>query len=125
MRQYYIYDGQMKKGPFGLEQLKLQSLNKETPVWYEGLKDWSMAENIDELKEFFSIKTTPPPLSKAFQKNIPLRNEILSSFSEATELYPERPRRRFLMPLLISLIIIAGIIIVLFYYRKIIPIIIM
>jgi len=117
MRQYYIYDGQMKKGPFDLEQLKLQSLNKETPVWYEGLKDWAMAGNIDELKEFFSPKIIPPPFPKTYQKNIPSRNEILNSFTDATELYPETKRGRFLIPVIISIIIIAGIIITIFFYH--------
>lgn len=116
MRQYYIYDGKMKKGPFDLEQLKSQFLSKETPVWYEGLKDWVMAGNIEELKDFFILKTIPPPLPKAFQKNIPSRNEILNSFTDATELYPEKRRNRFLVPILISIIIIAGIIITLFFY---------
>lgn len=120
MRQYYIFDGQVKRGPFDLEQLKLKVLSKETPVWYEGLTDWIMAGNIDELKEYFAIKTAPPPLPRTLQRNIPLREEILNSFSEATQLYPESRRRRYLLPILISFIIIAGIIIALLYYQKII-----
>src|ERR1700690_1322484 len=117
MPQYYIYDGQMKKGPFNLEQLKSQTLNKETPVWFEGLKDWSMAGNIDELKDFFTQKIIPPPLPKALQKNIPARNEILNSFADAAELYPETNRKRFLIPILISIIIIAGLIVAIYFYR--------
>ena len=39
MRQYYIFDGQAKRGPFDLEELKSKILSKETPVWYEGLTD--------------------------------------------------------------------------------------
>ena len=69
MKQYYIHDGQMEKGPFDFEQLKSQSLKKETPVWYEGLENWSMAGNVDELQELFIRKTTPPPLPKLFEKN--------------------------------------------------------
>ncbi len=121
MRQYYIFDGQAKRGPFDLEQLKSRSLNKETPVWYEGLTAWIMAENIDELKDYFATKSTPPPpLPRPIQKNIPLREEILNSFSEATQLYPETKRRRILLPIIITLIVIAGIIITLLYYRKMI-----
>ena len=120
MRQYYIFDGQAKRGPFDLEQLKSKSLIKETPVWYEGLTDWIMAGNIDELKEYFTIKTTPPPLPRTIQKNIPLREEILNSFSEATQIYPEAKRRRLFLPILISLIIIAGIVVAVLYYRKMI-----
>lgn len=108
----------MKKGPFDLEQLKLQSLNKETPVWYEGLKEWLMAGNVDELKEFFILKAIPPPFPKTVQKDETVRNEILKSFSEATELYPATKKRRLLIPVLISIIIIAGIIFTLFFYHK-------
>ena len=117
MRQYYIYDGQMKKGPYDLEQLKLQSLNKETPVWYDGLKDWTMAGNIDELKEFFIPKITPPPIPKPFQKNTSSRNEILNSFGEAQEIFPETNRRNLVIPIIISIIIIAGIIITIFLHH--------
>ena len=115
MRQYYIYDGQTKKGPFDLEQLKLEALNKETPVWYEGLKDWSMAGNIEELKEFFIPNVIPPPIPKPFQKNTPSRHDILNSFEEAQELYPETNRRNLLIPILITIIIIAVIIAAIFF----------
>jgi GYF domain 2 len=119
MRQYYIYDGQVKKGPFDLEHLKLQPLDGETPVWYEGLKDWTMAGDIDELKGFFISKTPPPPPlpRPPIQKNIPSRIEILNSFEDAQEIFPETRRRGLLMPILISIIIIAGIIVALFLYR--------
>jgi cell wall assembly regulator SMI1 len=36
MREYYIHDGQNEKSPFDIEQLKLESLKAETPIWYEG-----------------------------------------------------------------------------------------
>ena len=120
MRQYYIFDGQAKRGPFDLEQLKSKIVNKETPVWYEGLTSWIMAENIDELKEYFAIKATPPPLPRPIRKNVPLREEILNSFSEATQLYPETKRTGYLVPILISIVIISGIILAVLYYQKII-----
>jgi len=120
MRQYYIFDGQAKRGPFDLEELKSKILSKETPVWYEGLTAWIMAGNIDELKEYFAIKTTPPPFPRPIQKNTPLREEILNSFSEATQLYPETKRKRYLVPILISIVITAGIVLAVLYYRKMI-----
>jgi len=120
MRQYYIFDGQAKSGPFDLEQLKSKILSKETPVWYDGRTDWIMAGNIDELREYFTVKATPPPLSRPIQKNIPLREEILNSFGEATQIYPETKPRRVFLPIVITLIVIAGIIITLLYYRKMI-----
>ncbi len=121
MREYYIFDGQAKRGPFDLEQLKSKILSKETPVWYEGLTAWMMAGNVDELKEYFAPKPTPPPpLPRPIQKNAPLREEILNSFSEATQLYPETKRKGYFVPILISIVIITGIILVVLYYQKII-----
>ena len=117
MRRYFIYDGQVKKGPFDLEQLKSQVLHNETPVWYEGLTDWAMAGNIEELKEIFVLKSTPPPIPKAFEKNVNSREKILNSFADATELYPKKNRRRFLIPIIISVVIIAGIVIALMYFK--------
>ena len=116
MRQYYIYDGQKKKGPFDLEQLKSQSLSKETPVWYEGLENWAMAGNIDELQELFIRKKTPPPLPKLFEKKALFRNEVLNSFTDAQEIVPQPNKKSLLIPILVF-VIIAGIIITFFVYH--------
>lgn len=62
MREYYYSDGQDKKGPFSINDLKLENLSKDTLIWYEGLKDWVPAEKIEELVEI--LKVTPPPLNK-------------------------------------------------------------
>ena len=122
MKQYYIYDGNMRKGPFDLEQLKSQSLNKETPIWYEGLENWAMAGNINELQELFDRKIIPPPFSGAFEKketsgNDALnRNEVLNSFADAEEIFVESKKKSLLLPVII-LIIITGIIITYFVYH--------
>jgi hypothetical protein len=121
MRGYYIYDGQMKKGPFDLAQLKLQPLQKETPIWYEGLKDWVMAGNIDDLKGLFNEESVPPPLTKMLQKNEAIREKILSSFSEATERYPENSyeKKKKNLYIIISVVVIACIIGALFLFKVI------
>jgi hypothetical protein len=107
LRQYYIHDGQMEKGPFDFEQLKSQSLKKETPVWYDGLENWAMAGNVDELQEFFIRKTTPPPLPKLLGKNSASRNEVLSSFTTAPEIVPEPNKKSLLIPIIIFVIIVG------------------
>ncbi len=114
MRQYYIYDGDVKKGPFVLEQLPEQSLKKDMLVWYEGLGDWTKAEKITELQPL--LTAMPPPLPKNAEKNIN-RHEIINSFSDAEEIY-DNDKRSLLLPVLITLVIIAGILITLFYYRN-------
>ena len=59
MTQYYFHDGQQEQGPFDIEQLKSQTLKKDTPIWYEGLGEWTTIGKIEELKDL--IKPTPPP----------------------------------------------------------------
>ena len=121
MRQYYIYDGQRKKGPFDFERLKLQPLTNETPVWYEGLENWAMAGNMDELSDYFIPKKTPPPLPKAFEKKaLPRRNEILDSFEYASEGFTkhrEKPAAKQSIIFIIAIVIIIGIVITLIVYR--------
>lgn len=114
MRKYFIYDGQLKKGPLNLEQLKSGPLSKETPIWYEGLQDWVSAGNMKELNDYFIQKSTPPPLPKALKSNTPSRNAILNSFSAAEEAVSRPPKKSYKV-LLIMIIVIAAIIVALLF----------
>jgi hypothetical protein len=62
MKIYYLHDGANQSGPFNLQELQEKQINKDTPIWYEGLDEWTNAGEIAELKEI--IKTTPPPIAK-------------------------------------------------------------
>ncbi|HVZ96722.1 MAG TPA: DUF4339 domain-containing protein [Chitinophagaceae bacterium] len=119
MRQYYIYDGHAKKGPFNIEELKSEPLTKETPVWYEGLQNWALARDIAELAVLFSKNgaLSPPPLPNEFKKNNKSRSEILESFAAAQEIFVEKKKNRFLLPIII-LIIVAGVLAALFFYAR-------
>jgi hypothetical protein len=69
MKKYYLFNGTEKEGPFDLETLKAQNLTNDTPIWYEGLADWTIAEKVYELRSLFPIQSdpnlglyqTPPP----------------------------------------------------------------
>ncbi len=65
MRQYYIHDGSLEKGPFTLEQLKNETITSNTQVWYEGLAAWTTADQIEELRSLLAVK--PPPLQVKVQ----------------------------------------------------------
>lgn len=58
--QYYFLKNRFRYGPVKFEELKSKDIKKDTLVWYEGLKDWTKAEEIKELKELFKVK--PPPI---------------------------------------------------------------
>ncbi len=59
-KKYYIYDdGEGQKGPFTIEELKRLDVKRDTPVWFEGLDDWKLMGDIEELGDLFKVK--PPP----------------------------------------------------------------
>lgn len=73
MKKYYLHNGTEQQGPFDLDDLKAKGINKDTPIWYDGLPGWTTAEKVDELKEllktaapppFGTKRTTPPPINK-------------------------------------------------------------
>ncbi|NOT52083.1 MAG: DUF4339 domain-containing protein [Chitinophagaceae bacterium] len=59
MKKYFLNDGTGQQGPFTLEELKEKAVRADTPIWYEGLPDWTTAGALDELKDI--IIHTPPP----------------------------------------------------------------
>ncbi len=63
MKKYYLHNGIEQQGPFDLEDLKTKNISRETSIWYEGLTEWAIAENIEELKPILS--SIPPPFSSA------------------------------------------------------------
>ena len=118
MRKYFMYDGQMKDGPFSLEELKTKPLKKETLIWYDGLKDWGKAGDIDDLKEFFIQKAIPPPLPVNSKVNTRSRDKILETFTDADEMYPEPKKRSLLLPVIIVIVTIAAISTALFFFHS-------
>jgi hypothetical protein len=48
--KFYIHNGTEQQGPFTIEELKLQNIDLSTPIWFEGLNDWSTVGEIEELK---------------------------------------------------------------------------
>lgn len=67
MRKYYIHDGQGEVGPFEIEQLKKMQIRQDTPIWHEGLQNWTTANNIEELKTI--LMATPPRFESFTQQN--------------------------------------------------------
>ena len=61
MKKFFLHDGSQQAGPFDIEQLKSKNLNSDTPIWFEGLDEWTTISKVDELKEI--ITATPPPFA--------------------------------------------------------------
>jgi hypothetical protein len=62
-------NGQNQEGPFEIEQLKLLNIKKDTPVWFQGIENWTTAEKVDDLKSILSINSTPPKFENPIQNN--------------------------------------------------------
>lgn len=61
MKKYFIHYNHQQEGPYDFEDLKNKKLSANTPVWYEGLTNWTTIEKVEELKQITS--TTPPPFT--------------------------------------------------------------
>lgn len=114
MKEYFYHDGSEQQGPIKLEDLKLKKITKNTPVWHEGLPEWTTAGEIYELKEIFKVvppplktkenKIQPPPLSKEKPK---------ASVKQNAETVKSAPRKKkksgkSFVIILIALIVIGG-----------------
>jgi TM2 domain-containing membrane protein YozV len=65
MKKYYLHDGQLHTGPFSIEELRNKSITATTPVWYQGLAEWTAAGSLLELSEIINITVPPPFKSQA------------------------------------------------------------
>ncbi len=58
MTHYFIKEGKTEKGPFTLEQLREKPVEKDTKVWFAGLKEWTRMDHVYELNELFTLNST-------------------------------------------------------------------
>jgi tetratricopeptide (TPR) repeat protein len=70
MKHYYYSDNEQQFGPFTLDELKSKRIRKSSLVWTDGFVNWTLAGNVDELKDI--LISEPPPLP---QKEIPKQVE--------------------------------------------------
>lgn len=106
MRQYYIHNGQIEIGPFDIENLKQQTLKKDTPVWYEGIEGWTTANEIEELKPLFIKQSKPPPLTKATPTPI-VETKKVEQTPTYNAMFPKK-KTSYLIPILIAGLLIVG-----------------
>lgn len=59
MKKYFLYYGSKQFGPLDIEELKSYNLTKDTPIWFEELKEWTTIGKVEELKGM--LIPTPPP----------------------------------------------------------------
>ncbi len=94
MKKYFLHDGSQQTGPFNLEELMSKNLNRNTPIWFEGLDEWTTIGKIDELKEIFTAEpppfaakmASPPPVQKPKTQTVASNNLPKQSSSTGRKL---------------------------------------
>jgi hypothetical protein len=49
MENYYFLEGENRRGPFSLDQLKTYEISFDTPIWKDGRNEWVPAGEVGEL----------------------------------------------------------------------------
>lgn len=52
-KYYYIDSNKQKAGPLSVEELINLGIVRETPVWTEGMVNWTQAGSVPDFKEQF------------------------------------------------------------------------
>jgi len=58
MKLYYYAQGDEQYGPFSREELQNEPIQPGTLIWYQGLKTWTPASQLEELNELLASGTT-------------------------------------------------------------------
>lgn len=113
MKHFFIYESGVEAGPFTIEELAEKKITRDTPVWYEGLHEWTAAENVDHLKPLFAM--VPPPYKPKVENEVPkeeplpkqesdLNDSGLGVYFARKERRNKRKRRGLLLGLIIFII---------------------
>lgn len=57
--EFFIIMNDVQQGPFTLEQLSGMSIMPDTPVWREGMTDWTAASHVAELQHLVAYAPQP------------------------------------------------------------------
>jgi hypothetical protein len=82
MKKFYLHDGKAQHGPYDIDELKQQNISPQTPVWFNTLKDWTPAGQVEELKGLFTSAPPPP-----FKKKQPNRKPWIIGLSIASVIF--------------------------------------
>jgi hypothetical protein len=52
MENYYFLDGDHRRGPFSLDQLKTCLIAADTPIWKDSRNEWVPAAALEEVKNY-------------------------------------------------------------------------
>ena len=63
MAEYYYIENNARLGPFLLSELKSRRILPSTMIWTKELKEWTLAQDIEELNKIICEEPPPFPIS--------------------------------------------------------------
>ncbi len=92
MNRYFYIDATGKqRGTFSPEELKLESIRRDTLVWTQGMEQWKRADEVEELKYMFEIQYTST-------------NRHYSEVKQEPPVYAAKPKSWLIESLLVTLL---------------------
>lgn len=58
--KFFIVENNQQAGPYSVEEMAMHGVTPSTPVWREGMADWTPAGNLPELASLFSTSRPQP-----------------------------------------------------------------
>ncbi|WP_207534853.1 DUF4339 domain-containing protein [Desertivirga arenae] len=68
MKKYFTHNGVKEEGPFTLAELSSKGIKADTPIWFDGLTNWTVASLIPELEPLLAPKPKPAPIPPPFKQ---------------------------------------------------------
>ncbi len=106
MKKYYLHDGTAQLGPFDLEDLKTMNISKDTPIWHEGLSEWTTVERIGELKELLD-SSSPPPFNVKRSNPPPIKNESSTQIEAPLQNAKPKKKNKWILAAVISVLVLG------------------
>ncbi len=94
----WIYLNGVQQGPYELAQLSQLPLRPDTPVWYDGLPQWTPAAQAPATAQMFADAFAP---AQAFQPAASVQQQATAPASECA---PARPSTYFVWSILLTLL---------------------
>jgi hypothetical protein len=77
---YFFADGEQRRGPLPLEELRNFPLQPQTLVWREGLQEWTALKNVPELWAIFAEKFSTPAAEYETNAQGPVQGKVAPGF---------------------------------------------
>ena len=72
MKKYYLVEDGKQTGPYSIDEIATKNISGETLVWCEGMENWTIADEVIDLR---TNKIIPPPIPSQITVKDKVSNE--------------------------------------------------